>query len=201
MPRKATEAELLEKERMKIIHDKQVELNKRAANPPIRRTHAQMPGELALKKRMAIIRKIADPGLSYSKIAGELGEPRTAVKNWFAEPEVKEEYEFLLRNLSTTTLEALRNYGLEALLTLVTLMRFGSEKMMFDSAIAILDRMGIAKLTKVEQTREETTTHNFDFDEILNAMRDLPEDQKEEAAKGIEKLGQLLEQAANKNAT
>lgn len=186
----------LEKKRQSILQQKQLELSERLTTPVNRRRSDLLPGEQEYKKRFAMIRRLSEPGITLKEISAELGEAENTVKNWFAEPEVKEEYEFLQRNLSETAIESLRNYQLEAIATLVTLMRFGSEKYMFDAAKEILGINGITSISKTEVTKKDTQIHELD-NTVIQALRELPEHEKEEAAKGIEQLGKLLERASS----
>lgn len=179
-----------------MLKERQLELADRLSQPVNRRRTDLLPGEQGHKKRLAMIMRLSKPGITLREISAELGESETTVKNWFAEPEVKEEFEFILSHLDQAAIDHLQNYELEAIATLVTLMRFGSEKYMYDSAMSILGMRGITPVSKSEITKNDNQSISLD-DNLLERIRDLPEDKKEEVARGLEEMGDFLEKVVN----
>lgn len=198
MPRE-TQKDVLESERMQILHSQQKALSKQLSTAPkVKKKVAHLPGEENHKRDLAILLKLGDPKISYTQIAAQIGETKSTVRSWFrTDPYVKDRYQYFVDNLTEGALDFLRTYQIEASLTLVSLMRFGSEKYMFESATAILDRAGIPKITKQEIESENTKRHKWDDkDSLADEMRTLSEDKKEEFAQTIEKLEELMLEAA-----
>lgn len=184
----------LEAERLKIIHDQQQAFAKQLRREvKVKKAGGHLPGEEAYKRDMAIMLKLSNPRASYLDIALQLGETKSEVKKWFNEPETKEKYLYYTQHLKLTVNSFLETLGLEAALTLAVLMRFGSEKYMFDSASGILDRMGIARVSKQEIDTESTRKHEWtDRDKLLADIRELPEEQQEQVVEALEKFEELL---------
>lgn len=198
MPRMPKKAEDIEIQRMEMLHKRRQELVKRIDKPLKVKKSGFLPGEENQKKMLAIIYKLADPGMSYTAIAALIREPKTVVKRWFREDAfVKEQYMDLQLALDKTALDAIQMYNLEAVMTLASLMRFGSEKYMYEAAIAILDRGGAPKVSKQQGEFENTKKHKWDDNQaLIDQMRALPPAQQEEFAATIEKLENLVMQAA-----
>lgn len=195
MPRKSQVAEAIELERLEIIHKHQRDLRKKLNRELTnKKATKRLPGEENFKKNMAIFLKIGVPGISYGDIGARIGETKTTVKKWFTDdPHVREQYEYIQANLKDGALELLQFYAIEAIETLVLLMRFGSEKIMKESAVEILDRIGIAKLTKTESDIKNTREHKWaDQTDLIEEIRALPPEKQEEAIAGMEKLQALL---------
>jgi len=184
----------IEAERLNIIHKNRTELARAFKAPPtVKKGGEFLPGDDLKNKNLAIFLKIAQPRVSYTQIAAQIGETKTTVRKWFADdPHVREQYEWLLHNLTEGALEYLRTYTLEAVATLVSLMRFGSEKYMLEAAKEILDRGGLAKVTKQEVSTNKTETHTWD-ETLVERVRELPEEQQEKAATMIEEVEAFLE--------
>lgn len=195
MPRKSNVASNYEDKRLEIIHQHQSKLRKQLSRDlASKKVTRRLPGEENFKKNMAIFLKIGVPGISYTEIGARIGETKTAVKSWFAtDTYVREQYEVISKTLKDSALDLMEFYAIEAVETLVLLMRFGEEKIMLESAKEILDRIGIAKLSKSEseiKTRREVGWE--DQTKLLEDIRTLPPDKQEEAVKTLEGLQSLL---------
>jgi hypothetical protein len=195
VPRKSSAALSFEDQRLEIIHKHQRDLRKQLNRDlTSKKAQKRLPGEENLKKNMAIFLKVGVPGISYKEISARIDETKTTVKKWFTEdPYVREQYELISKALKDSALELMELYAIEAVETLVLLMRFGSEKIMMDSAVQILDRIGIAKLTKTEAEITNTKKHKWeDQSELLEQIRNLPPDRQEEAISVLEGLQKVL---------
>lgn len=197
MGRKSKEVMDIEAQRLNIIHTQRKELVKALKKPPNVKKSGFLPGEELKQKNLAIFLKIAQPRVSYTQIAAQLGETKSTVKGWFADdPYMREQYEWLLHNLSEGALDYIRTYTMEAVATLVSLMRWGSEKYMLEAAKEILDRGGLSKISKQEVATTKTETHSWD-NSLVERIRELPEDKQEEAAALIEGVEKFLSDTEN----
>lgn len=191
----------IEVERLALLQGEQRKLRARLTRElKVKKAGAHLPGEELLKKHTAVFLKIGVPGISYTDIAARLGETKGEVKKWFKEdPDVKEFYDWVLNNLKEGALSLMKTYSLEAVETLVLLMRFGSEKYMFEASRELLDRIGVPKVSRQEIDSEHTTKHKWDdTDTLVEQIRELSPELQEEAIAVVEKLQELLAQEANK---
>jgi hypothetical protein len=202
MPRASEEKNRIEADRLRVLHEAQAK-NRRRIQREIkvskgRRNH--LPGEEKHKKTIAVFMKFTTPAISYNSIAKQIGEPRATVRDWFKnDPEVKELYEFVSTSMRESTVEYMQTLSFEAVETLAILMRYGSEKSMYEAATTILDRIGIPKTSKQEIEAEHTQKHQWgDRDALADDIRKLSPDQQEEALKVIEELENLLSGQAEK---
>lgn len=185
---------LIEAERLAILHDAQSKMRRRLAKETKVKKKSNQPGEEQLKKHTAVLLKIGVPGVSYGDIADRLGETRSTVKQWFrTDPDVKEFYEWATSHLKDSALELMQTYGLEAVETLVLLMRYGSEKYMFEASKEILDRIGVIRAERRENLNENVESHKWaDRDKLVADIRELNPEQQEEALMALEKFEELL---------
>lgn len=191
----------IEADRLNMIHTQRKRLAKALKEPPAVKKGTFLPGEDNKQKNLAIFLKIAQPRVSYTDIAAQIGETKSKVKQWFIDdPYVREQYEWLLHNITEGTVQYLQTYTMEAVATMVSLMRWGSEKYMLEAAKEILDRGGVAKLTRSEVTTNKNETHSWD-DSLVERLRELPEDRQEEAAQLIEGIEKFLDEAGDKITT
>lgn len=197
MARSSEAKAAIEVERMAILHAEQVKLRRRLNKEvKVKKKNPHLPGEEMLKKNTAVLLKIGVPNISYNEIADRIGETRKTVKDWFkTDVDVKDFYDWALNNLKEGSLELMKTYSLEAVETLVVLMRFGSEKYMFEAAREILDRVGVPKVNRTEIERTDTTDHRWgDKDQLVAQIRALPIERQEEAIEAMEKFEELLAQ-------
>lgn len=195
MPRGSEVKATIEAERLAILHREQQALRKRIIRETkIKKASPHLPGEEMLKKNTAVLLKIGVPGISFSEIAARLGETKGTVRGWFRDdPDIKEFYEWAVANLRDGALSLMKTYSLEAVETLVLLMRFGSEKYMFESAREILDRVGVPKVERREIESEEIQSHKWaDRDELVSEIRELPIELQEQAVEALERFEELL---------
>lgn len=194
VPRATEEKARIEAERLALLHQEQGKARRRLQHETKVKKKSNLPGEELLKKNLAIYLKVGVPNISYNEIADRIGETRKTVKNWFkSDPLVREQYEFTLDNLREGAHKYMQTYSLEAVETLALLMRMGSEKYMFESAISILDRVGVPKVERFENQNENISKHQWaDRSALVEEIRKLSPEQQEEAIEVIEKLESLL---------
>lgn len=202
MARPSQEKKNIELERMLILHSEQEKVRKRIQKETrIKKGGYHLPGEIKHKKDLAVFLKIGVPGISFTEIANRLGETKGTVKKWFKEdPDVREFYQWALANLKQGAISLIETYGFEAIETQVLLMRFGSEKYMFEASREILDRMGVIKTTRQEIEAQHKNTHEWsDREQLVNEIRELAPEQQEEAIEALERFEQLLSEHASSN--
>lgn len=195
MPRPSDKKTEIELKRLKILHEQQSKVRKRIQKEiRVKKGGYSLPGEIKHKKDMAVFLKIGIPGISFLEIANRLGEQKGVVKKWFKDdPDVKEFYEYSLSNLKQGALSLIETYGFEATETLALLMRFGSEKYMFEASNSILDRMGVIKATRQEIDAQNKSTHEWkDREQLVNEIRELPPEMQEQAVEALERFEELL---------
>lgn len=195
MPRPTEQKAAIEAERLALLHSEQRKLRARLTKEvKIKKASPHLPGEERQKKQMAVLLKVGVPGISYTEIGARLGETKSVVKGWFQkDADLKEFYMWVLENLKDGALELMKTYSLEAVETLAVLMRFGSEKYMFESAREILDRIGVPKVSRSEIEAEHVQRHEWsDRDSLTAEIRELPPEYQEEAIKVVERLENLL---------
>ncbi len=192
MPRNK-DKEALEAQRAELIHTKQQELSK-ALRKPVQAKKRRMPGELAHQKNLAVFLKIANPRMSFLDIGNQIGETKNAVKKWFREDaDVREQFEYVSSHLKSSSIELLESFSMEAVMTLVTVMRYAEPKLMKEAATEILDRIGVAKLSKSEVESRSVKSHEWsDHDEMVKEIRQLPPEHQEQYVELMEGIQQLL---------
>jgi hypothetical protein len=161
-----------------------------------KKNRKRFPGEISFKQDMAIILALA--GYSHKEIALSLGENRNIIGEWMNDPAVKEKFIALSEELPESAKMLLETYSIEAVHTLVDLMRTSEdEKIIMDCAKEILDRGGNPKLSRTEtkQTRkEELEISDGDF---LSKIRELSPEQQEVAAQMIEDVTNFINTNSN----
>jgi transposase len=134
-------------------------------------------GEIEFKQEIAAILSVA--GYTQSQIAASLGESKGTIKNWAAKPEFQKAYNAITGALSESAKTLLRTYNIEAVQTLVMLMRTAEDdKIILDAAREILDRGGLPKASRVEQEAPAPPPPPLkdDFEEMF---KKLPPEQQE----------------------
>lgn len=154
----------------------------------------RLPGEVEFKKDMAIILTLA--GYTHKEIALSIGESDRTVTGWMNEDETKEKFEKIVKELPEAAKTLLETYQIEAVHTLVDIMRTNNDdKIVLDAVKEILDRGGLPKISRQERKNENENTENFrlsDPDGIVERIRQAPPEVQEEAANIVEGLENLL---------
>lgn len=157
-----------------------------------------LPGEQDHIADMVIVLKLA--GYSRVQIGSVVGISRGQVREVLEDPAVQEKLVLLRSKLPQAALELLHGYSIEAVQSIVAVMReSGDDSLVLKAAGEILDRAGVVKASRQERHNviEEVTT--FADDGIVDRLREAPVHVQEEAAQIIEKLEELMAQNADGN--
>jgi hypothetical protein len=132
-----------------------------------------LPGEKEHVADMVIVLRLA--GYNQDQMASVVNLGLSQVKALLAEPYVAEKLLAMRKALPQAALELLQDYMVEAVQTLVDIMRMGDdEKIVLAAAGEILDRGGLSKASRQErhEVREKRTT--FTDDGIVEKLRQAP---------------------------
>jgi hypothetical protein len=152
----------------------------------------RFPGEIAFKQDMAIILALA--GYSHKEIALSLGESRNTVGEWMRDPAVQEKFTTLAEELPAAAKSLLETYQIEAVHTLVDIMRTSEEdKIVLDAAREVLDRGGNPKTSRSESKQEHHESFEINDEDIVSKIRQLSPEAQEHAAQMVEDLTAYLE--------
>jgi len=149
--------------------------------------------------RMVIILELA--GYSRTQMAKIIGISKNQVKELLESPQSAEQINFMRERIPGAALELIQNYMIEAVQTIVDVMRTTpADEMRLKAAGDLLDRGGAAKASRTEQSVHKVNEerHTFTNDGIVDAIRQLPPEKQEEAAQMMEKFEQFLSDAAAK---
>jgi hypothetical protein len=150
-----------------------------------------LPGEKEHVADMVIVLRLA--GYERSQIARVTNLGLSQVTALLAEPWVAEKLLTMRKALPQAALELLQDYMIEAVQTLVDIMRSsGDEKITLAAAGEILDRSGLSKASRQERHQVTETRTTFTDDGIVEKLRTASPEVQEQAAQVIEKLEQLL---------
>jgi len=146
---------------------------------------------------MVIVLKLS--GYTHNQIGQSVGISRGQVGAILKEATVAERITKLRVNLPQAALDLMHTYSIEAVQTIVDVMRTETDwKARLQSAGEILDRGGLPKVSRSEGkssiTKEEKTTFSTD-ENVLAKLRELPPEKQEEAAQMIEQVEDFLHKA------
>jgi hypothetical protein len=151
-----------------------------------------IPGEAKHLEDMCVVMKLA--GYSKTQIVGITGLSLPQVNDVFALPGVAERLVYLRANLTQAALDLLQGYQVEAIQTIVDIMRTGiDDKIVLQAAGEILDRSGLVKASRQERLQVNEQRTVFTDDGIIEKLREASPEVQERAATMIEDLEQLLE--------
>jgi hypothetical protein len=177
-------------DRARATH-KQIKSIRRRYKTNIRTRRHYVAGEADAIGVSVAVMKIA--GFSNIQIAQVLGISRGQVAEHLDDPRTSDLLVTLRVNLTNAALELLETYTIEAILALVNILRTAQDdKVVIQAAAEILDRAGIPKVSRSERKIESEETTTFTDDGIVDAIRQLPPEAQEEAAKMIEQLESFL---------
>ena len=174
-------AELQQKSVKRIRRRYKVALNKKKVYSPGEREHLI---------DMVIVLKLG--GYSNNQIGSSVGISRGQVKEILDEAKTAERLLDLRNNLPSAALDLLHGYSIEAVQAIADVMRSTEDDaLILKAAAEILDRVGIAKVSKAEREIHNTNENKFTVgaeEGLLESLRELPPDRQEEAAQMIEQL-------------
>jgi hypothetical protein len=150
-----------------------------------------LPGEAKHVEDMVIVLRLA--GYNTTQIARSIGLSLDQVKSFLESPRVTERIVDLRNSLSQAALELLQGYMIEAIHTIVDIMRMSSEdKLVLQAAGEILDRAGIVKASRQERLQVNEQRTVFTDDGIVEKLREASPEVQEQAAQLIEQMESLL---------
>lgn len=155
-----------------------------------------LPGQHEFVIDMVLVFKL----VNYSNI--QIGKMVGISKNQVAEilndPSVAERLQKLQHNIAGAAYDLLQTFLIEAVQTLVDVMRTETDNMIVLKAAAeILDRAGMPKASRTESTQQRNVTNETKLtadEEMMSAFRGLSPEVQEEAAQMIEGLQTFLEE-------
>ena len=150
-----------------------------------------LPGERDHIIDIVVVLRLA--GYEKAQIARIINVGLTQVAELLNDPAVSEKLVTLRAALPAAALDLLQDYMIEAVQTLVDIMRASEDdKVVLQAAGEILDRAGLGKATKSErhQINEQRTV--FTDDGIIEQLRKASPEVQEQAAQVIEQLENLL---------
>lgn len=178
----------LDKHRNRVRRRYKVDLSKR---------RKFIPGEEAYVGVQVAVLKIS--GYSNTQIGKVIGLSRGQVKEFLKQPDVSELILNLRASLPTAAIELLQSYMVEAITTLVDVMRTEQDNtLVLKAAGEILDRGGVPKASRQERENVNREEFNINVSDggMVDALRQLPPEKQEEAAQMMEKLESMLADAA-----
>lgn len=154
-----------------------------------------LPGEIPAVQNMVAVLHIAHyPKVQIARI---IGISKQQVTEFLEDPAVSEMVIMLREGIPQAALDLMEGYMIEAVQAIVDVMRTSEDDgVVLRAASDILDRTGLAKISKKEAhiTNEEQTT--ITDDGILEKLREASPEVQEQAAQMIEGLENLLVRAA-----
>lgn len=168
-------------------------IRRRYRIPP--KTKKFSPGEEEAVKFQIVVLKLA--GYSQTQIAAALGVTRAQVGNFLDEPSQQELLVDLRRRIAGAALELLEIFTIESLMTIVDVMRTSEfDDLRLKAAAEILDRAGIPKTSRQERKVEQEEKHTLTDEGIVDALRALPPEKQEEAARMLEQVEEFVNSQA-----
>jgi predicted transcriptional regulator len=153
------------------------------------------PGEEEAVKFQLIVLKLA--GYSQTQIAAALGVTRAQVGEFLHEPGSQELLVTLRQRIAGAALELLEIFTIESLMTIVDVMRTSEfDDLRLKAAAEILDRAGIPKTSRQERKVEQEEKHTLTDEGIVDALRALPPEKQEEAARMLEQVEEFVNSQA-----
>jgi len=150
-----------------------------------------LPGERKQIEDTVIVLRLA--GYERSQISRIIGISSDQVKRVMEDPKTTERLVHLRATISQAALDLLQGYMIEAIQTIVDIMRMADDdKIVLQACAEILDRAGIVKASRQErlQVNEQRTT--LTDDGIVEALRAASPEIQEQAAQLFEQLEGLL---------
>lgn len=161
----------------------------------VNRQSRLLPGEIPAVQNMVAVLHIAH--YPKTQIARIIGISKQQVTEFLEDPAVSEMVITLRNGLPSAALDLMEGYMIEAVQAIVDVMRVSQDDaVVLRAASEILDRTGLAKVSKQERhvTNEEQTT--ISDDGIVEKLREASPEIQEQAAVMIEGLQNLLATAA-----
>jgi hypothetical protein len=155
-----------------------------------------LPAEVPYVESMVALLKVA--GYSQIQISKVVGISRLQVRDMLLQPGVIETIVMLREGLPAAALELMQGYMVEAVQTIVDVMRTSEdESLVLKAAAEILDRGGAPKASRQDRHNLNEARTTFADDGIVDRLRQASPEVQEEAAQLIEKLEFMLTNQAD----
>lgn len=157
-----------------------------------------VPGEREAVGMSVVVMRLA--GYSNTQIGRAIGVSRGQVREILEQPEVADALLTLRQNLPQAALDLMEGYLIEAVQTLVDVMRTEQDNGIVLKAISeLFDRAGLPKASRQERLNQsEESVHITADGEMMEMLRTAPPEIQEQAAQMIESLESLLRENAQK---
>lgn len=146
--------------------------------------------ERATKKDLAILLKAA--GFSDLYVAEACGVSQPSVSRWFKDEGLQARMFRVRQDLIEGGVQLLHTYMFEIIETEMFLLRnSGDERLAAKIGFELLDRMGLAKITKTESTAQITTNETVDIHDktgLLEHVKDAPPHVQAKMAQAMEEI-------------
>jgi hypothetical protein len=167
---------------------------RRRYNKDLNKKRKILPGQNEFVLDQVIILKLVN--YSNSQIAKFVGISRGQIKEILAQPDVAERLVALRAALTDGTLNLIQTFMIEAVMSIVHVMRLSEDDAVILKAAAdLLDRGGVPKSSRSESqghvVNENRTVFTAD-EEMMQRLQSLPPEKQEEAAQMIENLEAFL---------
>lgn len=150
-----------------------------------------LPGEVEHVEDMVIVLRLA--GYSKEQVARIVGMSSDQVTKVLNSPAVSEKLIAFRAALPQAALDLLQGYMIEAVQTLVDIMRMSEDdQVTLKAAGEILDRAGLAKASRQERHQINENRTTLVDDGIVEKLRTASPEVQEQAAQAIEMLEKLL---------
>jgi len=150
-----------------------------------------LPGERKAVEDTVIVLRLA--GYDRSQICRIIGISSAQVKSVLDDPKTTERLVHLRGTISQAALDLLQGYMIEAIQTIVDIMRMADDdKIVLQACAEILDRAGIVKASRQERLQVNETKTTLTDDGIVEALRAASPEVQEQAAQLFEQLEGLL---------
>ena len=160
-----------------------------------------LPGQNEFVIDMVLVFKLVN--YSNVQIAKIVGVSRGQVAEILNDPQVAERLAKLQKNLAGAAFDLLQTYLIEAVQTLVDIMRTEKDnQIVLKAAAEILDRAGMPKASRSESKVDKTLTQETKLtadEEMMAAFRDLSPELQEEAAQMVEGIQTFLAEHKGKS--
>jgi hypothetical protein len=154
-----------------------------------------LPGEIDHVIDMVLVMKLA--GYTNTQMAKAIGIGRNQVKEILDDPKVTEKLVLLRASLPSAALDLLEGYMIEAVQTIVDVMRTAEDNaIVLKAASEVLDRAGLPKASKQERHNVNEDQITVTDDGLVEKLREASPEVQEEAAQLVERLEALLAAAS-----
>ena len=174
---------------------KRVEKVRRRYSKDVTKNKVIRPGEVQFVEEMVCILKLAR--YSNTQVAKVIGIGRAQVAEVLERPHVTEMLSKLQSAIPEAAATIMEGFAIEAVVAIADVMRTSEdEKYVLQAASEILDRTGLAKVSKQERKNTNEEKLEITGDSLVAALREASPEIQEQAAVLVEQLEGLLAESA-----